>query len=196
MAQTLPRTSVTVGEWIEKRYGVGYTRSALSKLLHRLDIDYRKPTLVPRKLDPAKQQAFIAAYDDLLNTMGDDEAVLFADAVHPTHEVRPAGCWAPKDMKVAVEQTSGRQRLNIHGAAGAVAGWALHPLESAAFHGAHPQPTLNAAAIHANHVHPQSRCLSKIAFNRSANVAFATAAKRPSRSDRFPDHAREFGGGA
>jgi hypothetical protein len=26
--------------------------------------------------------------------------------------------------------------------AGAVAGWALHPLESAAFHGAHPKPTL------------------------------------------------------
>ena len=27
-----------------------------------------------------------------------------------------AGCWAPKDQKVVVEQTSGRQRLNIHGA--------------------------------------------------------------------------------
>jgi transposase len=36
--------------------------------------------------------------------------------VHPTHEARPAGCWAPKDAKVALEQTSGRQRLNIHGA--------------------------------------------------------------------------------
>jgi len=38
------------------------------------------------------------------------------DAVHPTHEVRPAGCSAPKDQKVVVEQTSGRQRHNIHGA--------------------------------------------------------------------------------
>ena len=42
--------------------------------------------------------------------------MLFADAVHPTHEARPAGCWAPKDAMVALEQTSGRQRLNIHGA--------------------------------------------------------------------------------
>src|SRR6266403_2130208 len=74
VAQTLPRTTTTVGEWIEK------------------------------------------AYDNLLNNLGNDEAVLFADAVHPTHEVRPAGCWAPKDAKVALEQTSGRQRLNIHGA--------------------------------------------------------------------------------
>ena len=116
VAQTLPRTSTTVGEWIEKSYGVSYTRSALVKLLARLELEYRKPQVIPRKLDPAKQQAFIEAYENLLNTLGDDEAVLFADAVHPAHAVRPAGCWAPKDAKVALEQSSGRQRLNIHGA--------------------------------------------------------------------------------
>ena len=116
VSQTLPRTTTTVGEWIEKSYGVSYTRSALVKLLARMDVEYRKPELIPRKLDPARQQVFIEAYDNLLNNLGDDEAVLFADAVHPTHEVRPAGCWAPKDAKVALEQTSGRQRLNIHGA--------------------------------------------------------------------------------
>ena len=48
--------------------------------------------------------------------MGDDEAVLFADAVHPTHAARPVGCWAPSQEKLAIEQTSGRQRINIHGA--------------------------------------------------------------------------------
>src|SRR5437899_9806782 len=116
VAQTLPRTTTTVGEWIEKSYGVSYTRSALIKLLARMDVEYRKPEVIPRKLDPARQQAFIAAYDNLLNNLGDDEAVLVADAVHPTHEVRPAGCWAPKDAKVALAQTSGGQRLNIDGA--------------------------------------------------------------------------------
>jgi hypothetical protein len=30
--------------------------------------------------------------------------------------VRPVGCWAPKDQAIAVEQSSGRDRLNIHGA--------------------------------------------------------------------------------
>jgi transposase len=39
---------------------------------------------------------------------------MFVDAVHPTHEARPAGCWAPKDTKVAIAQTSGRDRRNIH----------------------------------------------------------------------------------
>lgn len=113
---TLPRTTSQVGEWIEQTCGISYTRSALIKLLGRLGMEYRKPKLVPKKLDPAKQAAFIAFYNALLNSLADDEAVMFADAVHPTHEVRPSGCWAPKGSKVAIEQTSGRDRLNIHGA--------------------------------------------------------------------------------
>ena len=38
------------------------------------------------------------------------------DAVHPTHAAQPVGCWAPKQQKLAIEQTSGRERINIHGA--------------------------------------------------------------------------------
>ena len=116
VSETLPRTTSVVGEWIEKTCGITYTRSAIIKLLARLGMEYRKPKAVPRKLDPAKQAAFIKAYNDLLNNLADDEAVMFADAVHPTHEARPAGCWAPKGTKVAIAQTSGRDRLNIHGA--------------------------------------------------------------------------------
>jgi transposase len=116
VAETLPRTTTMVGEWIEKSYGVNYTRSALIKLLQRNDLEYRKPKLVPGKLNPAKQQAFIDGYENLLNNLDVDEAVVFADAAHPTHEVRPAGCWSPKDTRIAFEGTSGRQRLNIHGA--------------------------------------------------------------------------------
>jgi transposase len=116
VTQTLPRTTAIVGEWVEKSFGVNYSRSALVKLLARLELEYRKPQVIPSKPDPAKQQEFIDAYENLLNNLGDDEAVMFADAVHPTHEVRPTGCWAPKNTKIAFEQTSGRQRLNIHGA--------------------------------------------------------------------------------
>jgi hypothetical protein len=31
-------------------------------------------------------------------------------------QARPVGCWAPSGEKLAIEQTSGRQRINIHGA--------------------------------------------------------------------------------
>ena len=84
--------------------------------MHRLGLEYHKPGTIPRKLDEEKQKAFIESYNKLLNSLTDNEAVVFADAVHPTHAARPAGCWAPSHEKLAIEQTSGRQRINIHGA--------------------------------------------------------------------------------
>ena len=85
-------------------------------MLRRLGLEYVKPETIGRKLDPEKQQAFIETYENVQNSLGSDEAVLFVDAVHPTHAARPVGCWAPAKEHLAIEQTSGRQRLNIHGA--------------------------------------------------------------------------------
>ncbi len=117
ITETLPRTTREVGAWIEQEFGIEYeSRCGLVALLHRLGMEHRKPKTVSRKFDPRKQATFIQSYEDLLNHLEDDEAVLFADAVHPTHAVRPVGCWAPKETPIAVEQTSGRQRLNVHGA--------------------------------------------------------------------------------
>ena len=111
-----PQSIRKVGAWVKRTFGRTYSRSGLIALLHRLGFDYRKPEAMPRGLDDAKQQGFIDHYENLLNTMGADEAVVFVDAVHPTHQVRPAGCWARRDVAIAVEQTTGRERLNIHGA--------------------------------------------------------------------------------
>jgi len=117
VAATLPRTTRQIGAYIEREFGVVYeSRAGLIKLLHRLGLEYHKPEVIGRKLDPEKQKAFIAAYDKLLNSLGPDEALLFVDAVHPTHAARPVGCWALAEENLAIEQTSGRQRLNIHGA--------------------------------------------------------------------------------
>ena len=114
---TLPRTTREIGAWIALESGIEYEgRSGLIALLHRLGMEHRKPTAISRKLDPAKQAAFIRSYEALLNQLPADEAVMFADAVHPTHAVRAVGCWAPKDMPVAITQSSGRERLNIRGA--------------------------------------------------------------------------------
>jgi len=117
VSATLPRSTRQVGAWIEQEFGLVYeSRSGLIALLHRLGLEYHKPDVIPRKLDEGKQTAFIENYEKLLNSLGDDEAVLFVDAVHPTHAARPAGCWAPKQEKLAIQQTSGRERINIHGA--------------------------------------------------------------------------------
>ena len=117
VSATLPPSTRHVGAWIEQEFGLVYeSRSGLIALLHRLGLEYHKPNVIARKLDEDKQRAFIESYEKLLNSLSDDEAVLFADAVHPTHAARPAGCWAPKQETLAIEQTSGRERINIHGA--------------------------------------------------------------------------------
>lgn len=114
---TLPRSTRQVGAWIAGEFGLVYeSRSGLIALLHRLGLEYHKPEVISRKLDEKTQKAFIASYENLLNSKGDNEVVLFGDAVHPTHAARPVGCWAPKEQNLAIEQTSGRERINIHGA--------------------------------------------------------------------------------
>ena len=94
-----PRSIRKIGAWLKRTFGLSYSRSGLIALLHRLGFAYRKPEAMPRGLDDAEQQAFIDRYENLLNTMGVDEAVAFVDGVHPTHQVRPAGCWARRDHR-------------------------------------------------------------------------------------------------
>ena len=112
----LPRNTRAIGAWIAATFGVDYSHAGLIAMLHRLGLGYRKPELIARKLDVAKQKAFIEAYEQLMRGLGSDETAVFVDAVHPTHQVRAVGCWAPKTEAVAITPSSGRDRVNIHGA--------------------------------------------------------------------------------
>src|ERR1700716_322364 len=46
----LPRSTRTIGAWLEKNHGFNYSRPGLIALLHRLGFDYRKPHKMPRGL--------------------------------------------------------------------------------------------------------------------------------------------------
>ncbi len=96
ISANLPRSARQIGAWIESQYGLVYeSRSGLIALLHRSGLDYHKPKIIPRQLDERKQSAFIAFCENLRSNLPGNEAVPFADAAHPTHAARPAGCWAP-----------------------------------------------------------------------------------------------------
>jgi len=112
----LCRDTRPVRAHIETGFGVHYSHSGCLKLLHRLGFEYRKPKALPRVADVVAQQQFIDSYEDLLRGLPADEAVYFADAVHPEYQVRPAFGWIKKGSNTAVKTTSGRQRVNIHGA--------------------------------------------------------------------------------
>jgi len=111
-----PKTTDEVRAVIEKLFDVTYSKSGAIKLMGRLGFCYKKPKALPMGADEAAQVAHIEAYEALLNGLENDESVVFADAVHPEYQSRPAHGWFPKDEKVAIKATSGRKRLNIHGA--------------------------------------------------------------------------------
>ena len=115
-SDTAPRNTDEVRAHILAQYGQRYCSSGAAKLMRRLGFEYTKPQVLPARADEAEQKAFIAAYEALMMGLGDDEMVVFSDAVHPTHQSRPAHGWFPRDQKTAIKASSGRKRLNTQGA--------------------------------------------------------------------------------
>ncbi len=110
------RSTREISAYIAAEFGLRYSHSGCIKLLARLGFEYRKPKAVPRVATPESQAAFIALYEQLLNGLDADEAVYFADAVHPEHQSKPAFGWVRKGSNPAIQTTAGRGRVNIHGA--------------------------------------------------------------------------------
>jgi transposase len=114
LQETLPSSIHQIGAWIKERFDVEYSSSGLKKVVHRLGFKYQKPKSVPAQAAEEKQEKFINSYNNLLNNLEANEAVVFVDAVHPTHQTKTEKCWLPSFEKVALKKTSGRNRLNIH----------------------------------------------------------------------------------
>jgi hypothetical protein len=113
IGETLPRTTWQVGAWIQRECDVDYqSRSGLIALPHRLGMEHRKPKAISRKLDPAKQKAFIEAYNALPNQLSADEAVVFAPAFAAAgFAVHPAPRYAPSDAGRRKRWLSRRRRI-------------------------------------------------------------------------------------
>jgi hypothetical protein len=79
-------------------------------------MEHREPKAISRKPTPAKQTVFMEGSESPMNQLPLDEAAIFEDTAHPTRAVRPDDFLAPKEVPVAAEQSSGRDRPNIHGA--------------------------------------------------------------------------------
>ena len=110
------RSTVEIRAHIAAEFGLKYSHSGCIKLLARLGFEYRKPKPLPRVASAEKQAAFIALYERLMRELPADEAVYFADAVHPEYQTKPAFGWVKVGSNPAVLSTAGRGRVNIHGA--------------------------------------------------------------------------------
>lgn len=109
-------TSQQVQDYISTNFAIKLSKSAILVLLHRLKFAYRKIKILPPSASDNEQEALIKSYNQLKETVPDDEIIVHIDAVHPTHMAKSGFVWAPCDDKLAILSNDGRKRLNIHGA--------------------------------------------------------------------------------
>jgi len=102
--------------YVEKQYGITYSRSGLTAWLQEHGFVYKRPKKVPGKLDPQKQAAFIEEYSALKANLKPDEEIYFVDAVHPEHQSQAVCGWIKKGVEKTLQTTGKQLRLHLAGA--------------------------------------------------------------------------------
>jgi transposase len=87
----------------------------MTQWLTRHNFSYKKPKGTPAKADPQKQAAFIEYYENLLNTLPDEEPVEFGDGVHPTMATKVTYGWIRVGTRKPIFTTASRTRVNLMG---------------------------------------------------------------------------------
>lgn len=112
------RTAKEIVTHIAKTYRVHFSTIGVTKLLHRLGFTYKKPKIIPGKVDPDQQDAFLQRYEKTKSQLNTKDRIYFLDATHPQHNTKPSYGWILKGKAhdTFVKTTSGRKRLNLNGA--------------------------------------------------------------------------------
>lgn len=102
--------------YIEDYFGVEYSISGATDLMHTLGFSYKKPKIVPGKADPEAQREYLEGYEKLKENKGKNDPIYFMDGVHPQHNTQASYGWIKRGEEKEIKSNSGRQRLNINGA--------------------------------------------------------------------------------
>lgn len=119
LAHLEERTYLYVREivaYVHATFGVTYSVCGMTAWLHRHGFSYHRPAVVPAKADKAKQEAWLAWYENLKKTIGEEDHILFGDGVHPTHEVQVACGWIKKGVRKEIPTNGSGRRINMLGA--------------------------------------------------------------------------------
>ncbi len=116
LRQRLYINSKQVAAYIEEKFGVQYSLSAVVKLLHRLGFSYKKTKGVGVKADREVQEQFVVRLQELLAQEDVEQVIYFNDGVHPQHNTRPDYGWIYKGEDFEIPANPGRKRVNINGA--------------------------------------------------------------------------------
>lgn len=116
LSEYVYQRSEQIVDYIEKTYGISYTVSGVTALLHRLNYSYKKPKKVPGKADEQKQKEFLKKYYKIREKMQKEDGLYFIDGCHPQHNSVAAYGWIKKGTEKQILSNTIYRRLNIHGA--------------------------------------------------------------------------------
>jgi transposase len=102
--------------YVHKKYNVNYSRSGMTSLLHSLGFTYKKPKLVPEKLDTQAQDEYLEYFYNFIKNKAENEAVLFYDSTHPNYGTVADYGWIKKGTDSLLPSPASRKRVNISGA--------------------------------------------------------------------------------
>lgn len=116
LEETAYCTTKEIVEYVNKTFGVKYTVSGMTSLLHKMEFVHKYLKKVPGKADEEKQREFIKQYKSIKQGLNPEDSMYFLDGTHPTHNSVPARAWIKKGVDKHIDSIGSRQRLNIHGA--------------------------------------------------------------------------------
>ena len=116
LTETIYHHQRDIISYIKSEYLVEYSIPGMNKWLKMHGFSYKQPKGVPHKFDSQQQDEFIANYEELKESLGTDEALLFMDSAHPTQATKVSSGWIRKGLDKAVKTTGSRTRLNLVGA--------------------------------------------------------------------------------
>lgn len=65
LQEHLHQSAESVARWVKESWGVSYTASGMTAVLHQVGYSDKKPKLVPGKADPERQEAYVETYKTL-----------------------------------------------------------------------------------------------------------------------------------
>lgn len=102
-----------IRHYVKKRFGVDYKATQMRTILSQLGFVYKKPKLVPGKVDPVAAMNHLKRYETIRR---EGKPLYFMDGTHPQHNSMPSHGWILKGSEKALLSNTGRSRLNINGA--------------------------------------------------------------------------------
>lgn len=102
--------------YVKITFDIEYTVAGITTWLHQHGFSYKKPAVIPGKVNSEAQEHWIREYEALKRGLSPNETICFIDGVHPTHNTKLGYGWIQKGERKEIPTNTGRQRLNLSGA--------------------------------------------------------------------------------